>query len=163
MKNLEEYLKETKIAYEVKLPADEHQDLIVLVTKIWKPTFELVVLEPCSWKSENNKNVRVQYVTSGSVKFDLCSHFYYTGEDSFIEKEPDSYYHVCGDYSYRTMIITQCAILHIAKEVFEKNGTRFNCGDEFNSILKQFMEIFEKEYEVTEIDLKEWEISELQD
>jgi hypothetical protein len=118
----------------------------------------MTVVEPCAWDANNRKNFAVQYVTSGKVKFDLCSHFYYTGEDSFVEEEADSYYHVCGDYSYLTMIITQCAILHIAKELFEKNGTHFNCGDEFKSTLKQFMDVFEKEYEVTEIDLKEYNI-----
>lgn len=159
MKLLENTLKETKIAYSVNSPGDEYQDLIVLITEHDRCYIEMTVLKPCCWWSDDNhKNVAVQYITSGKIKFDLCSHFYYTGQDTFVEKYPDSYYHICGEGSYLTMIITQCAILHVAKELIEKNGGKFNCGDKFVETLSKFMEIFEKEYEVTEIDLKEWNI-----
>jgi hypothetical protein len=157
MENLEELLNETKVAYVVKSTCDDYQDLIVLVTRFDNCYVEMTVVEPCSWDANNHKNLAVQYITSAKVKFDLCSHFYYTGEDSFTE-EPDSYYHVCGDSAYLTMIITQCAILHIAKELIEKNDGPFNCGYKFVETLSKFMEIFEKEYEVTEINLKEWNI-----
>ena len=160
MENLEELLNDTEVAYVVKSPGNDYQDLIVLVTNHDQAYIGMTVVEPCSWSSDDHKNLAVQYITSAKVKFDLCSHFYYTGEDSFIDKEPDSYYHICGDSSYLTMIITQCAILHIAKELIEKDGVFFNCGEKFGETLSKFMEVFEKEYEVTEIDLKEWAIVE---
>lgn len=158
MENLEELLNETKVAYAIKSPGDEYQDLIVLVVMNDQCYVEMTVVEPCSWDANNHKNVAVQYITSAKVKFDLCSHFYYTGEDTFTEEENDSYYHVCGEFSYLKMIVTQCAVLHIAKDLITKNGGHFNCGEGFCAELQRFMEIFEKEYEVTEINLKEWNI-----
>ena len=158
MENLEELLNETKVAYAVKSPGDDYQDLIVLVTNHNQAYIEMTVVEPCAWDANNHKNFGVQYVTSAKVKFDLCSHFYYTGEDSFTEEENDSYYHVCGEFSYLKMIITQCAILHIAKDLITKNGGHFNCGEGFGVELQRFMDVFEKDYEVTEIDLNEYNI-----
>ena len=40
------------------------------------------------------------FIGNFSIKFDLCSHWYFKGEDFKETDEHDSYYHICGGDSY---------------------------------------------------------------
>ena len=95
----------------------------------------------------------VEFITAATVKWDLCSHFYFTGEDTLLENgDWDSYYHICGDYSYLTMILSYLMVLDVAPKFFPN----FNCGDKLNSVIKEFQTIYKKYYDLKEVDYEKY-------
>ena len=57
-----------------------------------------------AWDSDEMKlPCRVSFFAGAWVKSDFCSHFYFNGEDH--PEDGDSYYHVCGSFSYRLFFI----------------------------------------------------------
>ena len=155
VKDLAKYINTPTKVYAVKDRDDDPEnllwDMIVLVRHdTGSAHMDFIALDPCSSTSDNGQpQIWVQLVCSGKIKWDLCSHMYFTGEDSMLEDKPDSYYHVCGDYSYTKMAILPCALLEIAKKTIETN---FNCGDKINPVMESFLEVFRKNYTIEEID-----------
>lgn len=48
----------------------------------------------------------LEYVSSVYIKRDACSHFWFKGEDydPGVNENIDSYYHICGAYSYKNFM-----------------------------------------------------------
>ena len=159
MKDLVTSINTSTKVYAVKDINDKPEDLLWDMVVLMKHDngsnyIEFIALDPCSATSDNDQpEIWVQLVCSGSIKWDLCSHMYFTGEDSMLEDKPDSYYHVCGDYSYTKMAILPCVLLEIAKKNF---GESFNARDKVNFIMESFLEVFRKNYTIEEIDASKY-------
>jgi len=66
------------------------------------------------------------------IKWDECSHWNFYGEDydPNIENSNDSYYHICGNYSYNNFLNIIIGAYNIAKEHYDK----YNSNDMFEGI-----------------------------
>lgn len=82
-----------------------------------------------SWTTDDNGNEIVyerNFFANFSIKFDGCSHFYFTGEEG--GDDTSSYYHICGKSSYMNHLTTMVAIHKIAADLF---GESF-CDDKLD-------------------------------
>lgn len=79
--------------------------------------------EVISW-SEDNEPRELDFLVEGSVKWDGCSHFWFTGSD---EGDKDSYYHLCGVGSYLNFMRGLSFLYEI---MIEKIGDKFLEKDE---------------------------------
>jgi hypothetical protein len=153
---LEKILKDTKKTFIVCDKEDEDDiDMFFLITDIDAVWIRGVVLKFCAMDACNKKNQYVEFLTSFYIKWDGCSHFYFTGEDSLQHKEEenDSYYHICGAYSYIIMVNTLLASLAIAEKLI-KNAEDLSC-DYSNALMK----VFDDHYLIKEVENDKYNLS----
>jgi hypothetical protein len=153
---LEEILKDTKKTFIVCDKEDENDiDMFFLITDIQEAYINGVVLKSCAFDACNKKNRYAKFLTSFYIKWDGCSHFYFTGEDSLQHKEEenDGYYHICGAYSYIIMINTFLASLAIAEKLI-KNAEDLSC-DYSNALMK----VFDDHYLIKEVENDKYNLS----
>lgn len=72
-----------------------------------------------SWDMSENP-LESEFFAELSVKWDGCSHFWFKGED-YNSGDKDSYYHICGVYSYidfmRTMVFAyEIMVKHVGED-----------------------------------------------
>ena len=152
---LEDILKKKKKMYIVGEDDDDHNfDILIVLTTV----------ESCwikghafSWAGGGGgdmpKDIYLQYISEFQIGWDACSHFYFTGEDSLIQEEPDQYYHVCGIYCYSVMIDTYLALIQIAKSLFTQPHQLENFVSPYTEAL---LEVFNKNSHIKEIDGSEF-------
>ena len=67
------------------------------------------IMEVTAWMSDSRGNYEIpddyNFIADFYIKWDMCSHFWFKGQDSDFSLEDaddccDSYYHICGSYSY---------------------------------------------------------------
>ena len=73
-----------------------------------------------------------EFVASFSIKWDMCSHWYFYGED-YNNGDCDSYYHLCGASSYIEFMQAIAFATEVAKMNFELAD---DMEKEFNDITK---------------------------
>ena len=153
---LEEILKDTKKLFIVCDKEDvDDIDMFFLITDIEEAYINGVVLKACAMDACNKKNRYAKFLTSFYIKWDGCSHFYFTGEDGLHQNEEDydSYYHICGAYSYIVMINTFLASLAIAEKLI-KDAEDLSC-DYSNALMKEF----DNHYLIKEVVKDEYNLS----
>lgn len=153
---LEEILKDTKKIFIVCDKEDEDDiDIFFLITDIDNVCIRGVVLKFCARDAYNKKNQYAKFLTSFYIKWDGCSHFYFTGEDTLQNNEEgyDSYYHICGAYSYVIIINTFLAALEIATRLIESSED-LSC-DYSDALMKEF----DNHYLIKEIKKDEYNLS----
>lgn len=75
-----------------------------------------------SWVDDNIP-YDYSYIGGFSIKFDLCSHWFFEGED--VRKpdgkyeEPDGYYHLCGSNSYYNFMVGIAFAVKVASMLME--------------------------------------------
>jgi len=154
---LEKILKDTKKTFIVCDKEDEDDiDMFFLITDIEEAYINGVVLESCGYDACNKKNRYAKFLTSFYIKWDGCSHFYFTGEDSLQHKEEenDGYYHICGAYSYIIMINTFLASLAIANKLIDSEVEDLSC-DYSDALMKEF----DNRYLIKEVKNDEYNLS----
>lgn len=154
---LEKILKDTKKTFIVCDKEDEDDiDMFFLITDIDAVWIRGVVLKFCAHDAFNKKNQYVEFLTSFYIKWDGCSHFYFTGEYSLQknEKDIDGYYHICGAYSYIIMINTFLASLAIATRLIEPEAEDLSC-DYSDALMKEFF----NHYLIKEVENDKYNIS----
>lgn len=73
-----------------------------------------------------------EFVAGFSIKWDMCSHWYYYGED-YNNGDCDSYYHLCGASSYIEFMQAIAFATEVAKMNLELTD---DMKKEFNAITK---------------------------
>ena len=67
------------------------------------------IMEVTAWMSDYRGNYEIpdnyNFIADFHIKWDMCSHFWFKGQDTDISLEEDkrnhdSYYHICGGYCY---------------------------------------------------------------
>lgn len=63
------------------------------------------------------------YVAGVYCKWDACTHWYFHGEDYVpgINEDKDSYYHLCGGYSFMGHIIAMCFVWKLAEQIISNS------------------------------------------
>lgn len=89
--------------------------------------------KPCEWL----------FVTQVCCRWDGCTHWYFYGEES--EKKPfiaDSYYHLCGGFSFANHIRFMCFVWKLApmiiseyQENIEYTNDEYCGGEEVNKLI----------------------------
>lgn len=66
------------------------------IIAVWRKYKEYAAITTSvdSWSYPDNKPIDEGFFSNNWVKWDGCSHFYFTGDSSVVEQ--DSYYHICG-------------------------------------------------------------------
>lgn len=66
----------------------------------------------------------VEYLADVRCKFDGCTHWYFNGEDydPDDQNDPDSYYHLCGEYCFVTHIRAMCFVWKLCYQLLEEAG-----------------------------------------
>lgn len=72
--------------------------------------------EAYSWNMDGTP-YEYSYVAGVYCKWDACTHWYFRGEDYETEGEADSYYHLCGGYSFMGHIIAMCFVWKLAEQI----------------------------------------------
>lgn len=80
--------------------------------------------EAYSWKM-TGEPYEYSFVAGVYCKWDACTHWYFYGEDynpdaEIDEKEQDSYYHLCGGYSFMRHITAMCFVWKLAEQIIKK-------------------------------------------
>lgn len=83
--------------------------------------------EAYSW-SMSGKPLEYHFVTDVYCKWDSCTHWYFYGEDydPDTEYEKDSYYHLCGGYSFMNHITAMCFVWKLAEQLITKYRSKDN-------------------------------------
>jgi hypothetical protein len=71
------------------------------------------------------------FVADVYCKWDACSHWRFYGEyydPDADEKEPDSYYHLCGGYSFMNHITAMCFVWKLAEQIISKDPWTISTG-----------------------------------
>ena len=87
--------------------------------------FEGRCYEVVSWECDYTP-YEYDFVADVYCKWDACSHWRFYGEDynpdaKDDEKEQDSYYHLCGGYSFGRHIRAMCFIWKLAEQIISKD------------------------------------------
>ena len=158
--NLDTVLKATKKIFALYDLNDEYHtpDLFMFITKADDVWLEFHLLK---WMGSvcNSNEVYVSYINESIVKWDGCSHINLYGEDALVEPA-DGYYHVCGSWSYANMINSYLMIHQVAYK--ELNNNHPESKKEFFEdckYLNKLLEVFNKEYEIKEIDKSQYKYS----
>jgi hypothetical protein len=79
--------------------------------------------EACSWELDGTP-YQYSYVAGVHCKWDACTHWYFSGEDYESEEieEPDSYYHLCGGYSFIGHITAMCFVWKLAEQIISESN-----------------------------------------
>ena len=79
------------------------------------------VYEAVAWECTDSKEpIEWAYHSGVSIKFDGCSHWYFSGEDyQGKSEEVDAYYHLCGTEQIKAHIVVMCFVWEIARQYFE--------------------------------------------
>lgn len=109
--------------------------------------------EAVSWNTDWTP-YEYDFVADVYCKWDACTHWYFYGEDynpdaELDEKEQDSYYHLCGGYSFMNHITAMCFVWKLAEQIISKDPwtiARGNSGfvnDEYydHERIKQLIEV----------------------
>lgn len=75
----------------------------------------------------------VEYLADVRCKFDGCTHWYFEGEDydPNDQNDPDSYYHLCGEYCFVNHIRAMCFVWKLCYQLLEEiSQTEQRCSIE---------------------------------
>ena len=89
--------------------------------------------EVISWEA-NDKPYEYSFVAGVYCKWDACTHWYFYGEDykpdaKIDEREQDSYYHLCGGYSFMRHITAMCFVWKLAEQIIAKDPWTIKHGN----------------------------------
>lgn len=91
------------------------------------------------------------FVADAYCKWDACTHWNFYGEnyDPEITQKPDSYYHLCGGYSFMGHIIAMCFVWKLAEQIISENSSGY-VNDEYydHERIKQLIELVLNGYEI---------------
>ena len=79
--------------------------------------------EAYSWHVDNTP-YEYSYIAGVYCKWDACTHWYFHGEDYDPEIEDsdcDSYYHLCGGYTFLNHIKAMCFVWKLAEQILVKD------------------------------------------
>ena len=81
------------------------------------------------------------YFADFYIKWDGCSHWNFRGEDYCKEsKEIDSYYHICGAYSYKNFIIGLLFVFDVASKYISRfDSDEIGIYKQFNQLLNDYI------------------------
>ena len=147
---LEDILKQKKKMYIVGSKDDKISfDILIVFTAIEECRIEGYALRFCA-SANDGKVIYLSYITDFTIKWDACSHFCFYGEDTLLDDptREESYYHICGIYSYSVMIDTYLALVQISKAYFTEKYQRENFESKYTDAL---LEVFNKENSIKEI------------
>ena len=158
--NLDTVVKATKKIFALFDVNDETHtpELFMFITKADDVWLEFHLLEWTGSVCDSNE-VYVSYINESIVKWDGCSHINLYGEDALVEPA-DSYYHVCGSWCYANMINSYLMINQVA--CMELNNNHPENKKQFFKeckYLNNLLEVFNKEYEIKEIDKSQYKYS----
>lgn len=85
-----------------------------------------------SWSSKEPGDYH--YFAGFVIKWDACSHWYFSGEDYPDDK--DSYYHICGEFGCKDFIDSYCFIWKVAYMLLESR--EFDLPEHIDEILKGY-------------------------
>lgn len=113
--------------------------------------------EAYSWLM-NGAPYEYHFVAGVYCKWDACTHWYFYGEDYDPETgdDKDSYYHLCGGYSFIGHIIAMCFVWKLAEQIIsESEHTKLHSlsgyiNDEYydHARIKQLVELVLNGYEI---------------
>ena len=117
--------------------------------------------EAYAWEL-NGAPCEYSFVAGVHCKWDACTHWYFYGEDykpdvdDINEKEQDSYYHLCGGYSFMRHITAMCFVWKLAEQIITKDPWTIkhnNAGyihDEYydHERIKQLVDLVLNGYEI---------------
>ena len=91
---------------------------------------------PCSWAADLNGihiPYDMHYAFDAHCKWDSCTHWYFRGEDydPEIDKEFDSYYHLCGSYCFQDHIRNMCFAWKLAADIMIMLQAKENDGSSY--------------------------------
>lgn len=109
MKGYVYYLKDNNGQIGYKFVVDE--DDFRLVGKCYEAYSWDIKGAPCEYS----------YVAGVYCKWDACTHWYFRGEDYETENEADSYYHLCGGYSFMGHITAMCFVWKLAEQIISES------------------------------------------
>lgn len=109
----------------------------------------------------NGTPLEYSFVAGVHCKWDACTHWYFYGEDynpdaEVDEKEQDSYYHLCGGYSFMNHIVAMCFVWKLAEQIITKDpwtikhGNAGYINDEYydHERIKQLVDLVLNGYEI---------------
>lgn len=78
--------------------------------------------EAYSW-SMSGEPFEYHFSADVYCKWDSCTHWYFYGEDydPETEYEKDSYYHLCGGYSFMNHITAMCFVWKLSEQLISSN------------------------------------------
>ena len=120
---LEDILKQKKKMYIVGSKDDKISfDILIVLTVIEEYRIDGYALRFCA-SGNNGKDIYLSYISDFTIKWDACSHFCFYGQDTLLDDptREESYYHICGIYSYSVMIDTYLALVQISKAHFTES------------------------------------------
>lgn len=119
----------------------------------YAPNLEFKSYIPYAWM--DGKVIDKKFECEGYVKWDACSHLFYSGQDFENKKDKDSYYHRCGVYSYLDSIMSMQLILELAALKF---GDKFGETEELIKLRK--MEIL-RDCIIKEVEIESHELEKI--
>lgn len=83
-----------------------------------------------SWYGDNSPG-DYDFVAGVYCKWDSCTHWYFYGEDydPEIDNEQDSYYHLCGGYTFLNHIKAMCFVWKLAEQILVKDPHTIHTGN----------------------------------
>lgn len=121
--------------------------------------FEGECYEGRAWDPDTLIPFEYDYVAGVCCKWDACSHWYFRGEDynpDDKENEADSYYHLCGGYTFGNHIRAMCFVWKLAEQIISKQPRIIETGN----VGYTHESYYEPEYvkQIVDIALKDCEI-----
>ena len=102
--------------------------------------------EAFSWSLDINDYDSIEYhfVADVYCKWDSCTHWWFKGADydPITKDEHDSYYHLCGAYSFMGHIRSMCFVWYIVGELLkdiDKYDNYYNETKEINDLIEYML------------------------